>query len=49
MENVPYQNKLDLFLNKVLESRKDFTSEKNYLVFVSKIETKLNTLNSSYS
>lgn len=49
VKNVPNKNKLDLFLNKVLEARKWFSTEKNYIIFVSKTENKLASLNQTYS
>lgn len=48
ISNVPNKAKLDAFLNKVLDTRKEFSSDSNYLVFLNKISEKLDSLSSSY-
>ena len=47
--NVANKAKLDLFLNKVLDSKSSFNSEVNYLIFLNTINDKLTSLGVKYS
>lgn len=49
MTNVVNKTKLDLFLNKVLDSKTSFNSEVNYLIFLNNVNDKLVSLGSKYS
>jgi hypothetical protein len=42
--NVSNKANLNLFLDKVLDSRKEFNNDQNYLVFLNRINQKLDSL-----